>query len=79
MKPVPGSTGNIEKRSLMVRASCVWVSRWAQKPPDQSGEQGSGRLYDWQRRRVASVIGAHHSGEPRGWFWDPCYFILGLD
>lgn len=33
MKPVPGSTGNIEKRSLMVKASRAWVSRWAQKSP----------------------------------------------
>lgn len=44
MKPVPGSTGNIEKRSLKVSASCAWVSRCAQEPPDQSEEENSGWL-----------------------------------
>lgn len=68
MKPVPGSTGNIEKKSLMARASHAWVSRWAQKPqatrPVWGGEF---RLAVWlARRTVASVIGTHHFGEPWG-------------
>lgn len=52
MKPVPGTTGNMEKRFLT-------VNRWAQKPPDQSGEYSSGWLYGQQEGQwpVSSSFG----------------------